>query len=244
MPAQYTHTHNHSHSHSLHNTVPVPVPVPVTITHIVTVKLTGTVNTVTVAVTGQHGQHRWFSSKRTLTQVLLQTLMSCIAGHMYTKETKLHHGSQGVWWKNPTSTTGYKMYTCETPKAPAVHHDAVCFSGMAALLHRCRQASGSWTCRYLQGKSFLSFFHSFTRVRPSSTQQLGNFFFHVIVRRELGGQCCSGAAAYNLITTRFELQGGCFPVCLYVALPVSVAVALQLSHRILRLDTDYLYQCS
>jgi len=109
-----------------------------------------------------------------------------------------------------------------------VLYEVVCFSAMAALIlsHTRKQASGSWTGQYLQGKSFLSFFHSFARVCPSSTQQLGNFFFHVIVRRELGSQGCSGAAAYNLIATRFELQGRRFPVCLYVALPVSAAVSV------------------
>ena len=72
----------------------------------------------------------------------------------------------------------------ENARAPAVLYEVVCFSAMAALIlpHTRKQASGSWTGQYLQGKSFLSFFHSFARVCPSSTQQLGNFFFHVIVR--------------------------------------------------------------
>ena len=61
---------------------------------------------------------------------------------------------------------------------------------------------------------------------PRSTQQLGDFFFHVVVRRELGGQGCSGAAVCNLIAARFEFQGRCLPVCLYVALLVSVLIAV------------------
>lgn len=58
---------------------PDTVPFPGTITRIATVTLTGTLNTVIVAITGQYGQDRWFrvlvSSEDTLPQVLLQTSM-------------------------------------------------------------------------------------------------------------------------------------------------------------------------